>query len=162
MHEMLRLSMPWWMFMLRGVMAYVGLLILVRLSGKHSLGDMTSFDILMLVLVGSVLRTAILGEDHSVLGPFIAVITIFALDKALAMISARSAGFNRLMEGVPSLLARHGQCEPGALRRHEIAEQAFATALRAHGLRDVAEVEEARLEPNGKISVIKRRERSSR
>ena len=110
----------------------------------------------MLVLVGSVLRTAILGEDHSVLGPFIAVTTIFALDKALAVISARSPGFNRLMEGVPSLLARHGRCEPGALRRHDIAEQAFHTALRAHGLRDVAQVEEARLEPNGKISVIKR------
>jgi uncharacterized membrane protein YcaP (DUF421 family) len=156
MHEMLHLSMPWWMFILRGMIAYVGLLLLVRLSGKHSLGEMSAFDILMLVLVGSVLRTAILGEDHSVLGPFIAVITIFALDKALAMISARSPGFNRLMEGVPSLLARRGRCEPGALQRHDIAEQAFHTALRAHGLRDVAQVEEVRLEPNGKISVIKR------
>jgi uncharacterized membrane protein YcaP (DUF421 family) len=61
MHEMLRLSMPWWMFVLRGSMAYVGLLVLVRLSGKHSLGQMSPFDILMLIMVGSVLRTAILG-----------------------------------------------------------------------------------------------------
>ncbi len=160
MHEMLRLSMPWWMFVLRGSMAYVGLLVLVRLNGKHSLGQMSPFDILMLIMVGSVLRTAILGEDHSVLGPFIAVVTIFAWDKVLAMASARSPGFNRLMEGVPSLLARHGAQEPGALRRHDIAADAFASALRAHGLRSVEEVEAARLEPNGEITVIKRRKQA--
>ena len=157
MHEMLRLSMPWWMFVLRGTIAYIGLLVLVRLSGKHSLSQMSSFDILMLVVVGSLLRTAILGEDHSLLGPFIAVVTIFAWDKGLAMASARSPAFNRLMEGVPSLLARRGAPEPGALQRHDIAADAFASALRAHGLRSVEEVEEARLEPNGEITVIKRR-----
>jgi uncharacterized membrane protein YcaP (DUF421 family) len=148
--------MPWWMFVLRGSMAYVGLLVLVRLSCNHSLGQMSPFDILMLIMVGSVLRTAILGEDHSVLGPFIAVVTIFVWDKVLASVSARSPGFNRLMDGVPSLLARHGAEEPGALQRHDIAQDAFASALRAHGLRGVEEVEEARLEPNGEITVIKR------
>jgi uncharacterized membrane protein YcaP (DUF421 family) len=153
--NMLTMNMPWWLFVLRAVMAYVGVLILVRLTGKHSLGEMSPFDILMLIFVGSLMRTAILGDDHSAIGPFVAVITIFGLDKLLAIAAARSARFNRLMEGVPSLLARDGMQTPGALRRHDIPQEAFERALRAHGLRTVGEVAEARLEPNGKITVIK-------
>jgi uncharacterized membrane protein YcaP (DUF421 family) len=153
--DMLTMNMPWWLFVLRAVMAYVGVLILVRLTGKHSLGEMSPFDILMLIFVGSLMRTAILGDDHSAIGPFIAVITIFGLDKLLAIAAARSARFNRLLEGVPSLLARDGLQTPGALRQHDIPQEAFARALRAHGLRTVSEVAEARLEPNGKITVIK-------
>jgi uncharacterized membrane protein YcaP (DUF421 family) len=154
--DLLTMSMPWWMFILRGVLAYVGVLILIRLAGKHSLGEMSPFDMLMLIFVGSIMRTAILGNDHSALGPFIAVLTLFSLDKLLAIAAARSPRFNRLMEGVPSLLARHGVQADAALRRDDIPQAAFDRALRQHGLRSVDEVEEARLEPNGKITVIKR------
>jgi uncharacterized membrane protein YcaP (DUF421 family) len=154
--DLLTMSMPWWMFVLRGVLAYIGVLILIRLAGKHSLGEMSPFDMVMLIFVGSLMRTAILGNDHSALGPFIAVVTLFILDKLLAIAAARSPRFNRLMEGVPSLLARHGVQADAALRRGDIPQAAFDRALREHGLRSVGEVEEARLEPNGKITVIKR------
>lgn len=154
--DLLSMSMPWWVFILRGVLAYIGVLILIRLAGKHSLGEMSPFDMVMLIFVGSIMRTAILGNDHSALGPLIAVVTLFSLDKLLAIAATRSPGFNRLMEGVPSLLARHGVQEDAALRRGDIPQAAFDRALREHGLCNVDEVEEARLEPNGKITVIKR------
>jgi uncharacterized membrane protein YcaP (DUF421 family) len=150
------LSMPWWMFVARGVTVYVGVLVLVRLSGKLSLGDMSPFNILMLIFLGSLMRTAVLGEDHSLLGPFIAVATILALDKALGVAASRWPRCNRLLEGVPTLLARRGVQDSAALRRSVMPQEVFARALRAHGLHGVDEVEEARLEPNGQITVIRR------
>lgn len=154
--DMFEMSLPWWMFILRGVVAYIGLLVLLRCTGKHSLGELSPFDMLVLVFVGSMMRTAILGDDHSLIGPFIAVASIFGLDKVLAVLSARSRRFNRLLEGVPSLLASGGRAMPDALRQHSIPQEAFERALRTHGVRNVDEVEEARLEPNGTITIIKR------
>lgn len=150
------MSMPWWMFVARGVTVYVGVLVLVRLSGKLSLGDMSPFNILMLMFLGSLMRTAVLGQDHSLAGPFIAVATILGLDKALGAAATRWPRCNRLLEGVPTLLARRGVQDSVALRRSVVPQEVFDRALRAHGLHGVGEVDEARLEPNGKITVIKR------
>lgn len=150
------LSMPWWMFVARGVTVYIGVLVLVRLAGKLTLGDMSPFNILMLIFLGSLMRTGVLGEDHSLLGPFIAVATILTLDKALGTAATRWPRCNRLLEGVPTLLARRGVQDTDALRRNVVPQEVFARALRAHGLHGVDEVEEARLEPNGKITVIRR------
>jgi uncharacterized membrane protein YcaP (DUF421 family) len=97
------------------------------------------------------------GKDASVLGPFIAIATILALDALLARLSATWPLFDRLLEGRSVLLARHGRVEPGALRRHSISDAAFERELRAHEVRALDEVDEARLEANGRLTVQKKR-----
>lgn len=156
MSELMELSMPWWQFVLRGAMCYVGLLVLLRLNGKRAFGEMSPFDIVVLILVGGALRSAMVGKDTSLLGPFIAVITILTLDKALGMLAAWSPAFNRVLEGVPVLLARNGHANPRALRRACVPVEAFERELRTHQMRSIDAVDEARLEPNGKITVLKR------
>ncbi|WP_049622071.1 DUF421 domain-containing protein [Frateuria defendens] len=112
-------------------------------------------DLLVLILVGGTLRTAIVDQDGSLGAAFIGVATILALDKLLGYVAARSARFNRWVEGVPAILARAGKVSPAALRRHNMPAAVFQRALRAEGLHDEREVEEARLEPNGRITVIR-------
>jgi len=154
MSDLWELSMPWWEFVLRGAVSYVGLLILLRLSGKRSFGEMSPFDIVVLILVGGALRSAIVGKDASLLGPFIAVTTILIVDKLLCLLSAFSPTFDRLMEGVPVVLARKGRLDERALKRQTISRAAFERELRNHQAHDVTEVDEAILEPNGRISVF--------
>jgi len=156
MSELFALSMPWWHFAVRGGVTYLGLLILLRWTGKRAFGEMSPFDIVVLILVGGVLRSAVTGNDTSVLGAFIGVATILALDKALAALAARSGVVNRLLEGRSSVLAHGGRLIPGALLKANIAQEAFARELRTHQVRSLEEVEEARLEATGKISVFKR------
>lgn len=156
MSDLWELSMPWWEFVLRGAASYIGLLILLRLSGKRSFGEMSPFDIVVLILVGGTLRSAIVGKDATLLGPFIAVTTILAVDKLLCLLSAWSPAFDRLMEGVPVVLARKGRIDQRELRRQTISRAAFERELRDHQAHDVGEVEQAILEPNGRISVFKR------
>jgi uncharacterized membrane protein YcaP (DUF421 family) len=119
------LSAPWWVYALRGMGVYLGLLILLRMLGKRSFGEMTTFDIVVLMLVGGTLRTAIIGDDKAPLAPVIGVLAIFLLDKALAWVAARWPAFDRLVEGKDSLLAREGRLIEGALRRHDVSEAAF-------------------------------------
>ncbi|HET6805710.1 MAG TPA: YetF domain-containing protein [Frateuria sp.] len=151
----MHLSDPWWVYALRGAGVYLGLLILLRLVGKRSFGEMTTFDIVVLMLVGGTLRTAIIGDDRKPLAAIIGVLAIVLLDKGVAWACARWSGLERLIEGRASVLARNGQVIEGALRKHDMSEEAFHRVLREKGLREVGDVAEVRLEANGKISVLK-------
>jgi uncharacterized membrane protein YcaP (DUF421 family) len=143
------------MFVLRGAATYAGLLVLMRLAGKRSFGEMSAFDVIVLVLVGGTLRTAIIGEDKGFIGPFIGVASILAMDKGVGFLCARYASLNRLVEGLPSILARDGHREPSALRAQNVPDAAFDRALHGEGLEDESTVVLARLEPNGKITLVR-------
>ena len=154
MHDAMHLSMPWWAFALRGTLVYLGLLVLLRLTGKRVLGDMSAFDIGVLVLVGGVLRTAILGDDHSMLGPVIGAVGILGTQKLIGWCSARSRRFDQLVEGRPTALVHDGQRDPVAMRKHDVSDSELDRVLHAAGLEDESSIALARLEPNGKITLI--------
>lgn len=153
--------MPWWEFALRGVAVYLAVLLMLRLTGKRSFGDLSTFDIVVLMVVGGALRTAIIGKDASLIGPLIAVAAILLVDKMLGWTSARWSRFNRLIEGTPAILARHGRRDRLALRRHNVPEAEFDRQLHRAGLEDESTVALARLEPNGEITLIRSRDASS-
>jgi uncharacterized membrane protein YcaP (DUF421 family) len=152
---MFDLAMPWWEFALRGGICYLGLLLLLRLAGKRSFGEMAPFDVVVLIIVGGLLRPAVTGNDHSMLGPFISIVTILLLDKLLGKLAASFRIIDRLLEGRSVLLAKNGEHVPGALQRHAISVSAFERELRSHGVRHVAETEEVRLEANGRVTMLK-------
>ena len=155
MHAMIALTMPWWEFVVRGAVSYLGLLVLLRLTGRHTFGEMSPFDIIVLILVGGVLRSAIVGNDNSLTGAFIAISTILALDKLLGMLAARSAPAAHLLEGQPLLLVRHGRVIDVALRRASLSQEDLLRELRMHEVETLDEVREARLETTGRISVLR-------
>jgi uncharacterized membrane protein YcaP (DUF421 family) len=150
-----QLSEPWWHYAARGALTYVGLLVLMRLSGKRTFGEMSAFDMIVLVLVGGTLRGAITGNDASLSAPFIGVTAILACDKLLGWACARSRWINRLVEGLPTIVARNGRREAEVLRRQNVPEAAFDRTLHEHGMEDESSVKLARLEPNGKITFIR-------
>jgi uncharacterized membrane protein YcaP (DUF421 family) len=117
---------------------------------------MAPFDIVVLIIVGGALRSALVGKDASLLGPFISVATILLLDVLLGWLAARSATIERVITGGSVLLARARRLVPGAPPRHNIARAAFDRELRSHDLRSVAEVDEARLESNGRVTFLRR------
>jgi uncharacterized membrane protein YcaP (DUF421 family) len=148
MNGVLELSMPWWSFALRG-------------AGKRSFGEMSAFDVVVIALAGGTLRTAIIGDDHGMLGPFIGVAAILATDKTIGFLSARSPGFNRLMEGFPTVLIRDGKRDPEALRDQNLPDAALDRALHGAGIELDEDVETGRLEPNGRITLVRRKTRAN-
>lgn len=158
MEHLFEMSMPWWEFCLRAIVVYAVLLVLVRITGKRSVGQFTPFDMVLLVLLGSAVQNSLIGADISLLGGLILAVTLIALNWLVGFVSARSSRIDRLVEGEPVLLARDGKVFHKVLQREEISPSDFDEALRSHGLLEVAKVRCAFLETDGKISIIKQDE----
>ncbi len=156
MPHLFELAMPWWEFVLRAVAVYVVLLVLVRVTGKRSVGQFTPFDLILVILLGTAVQNSLIGDDVSLLGGLILAATLIALNWGVGFVSARSEKIHGLLEGEPVLLARDGKILLAKLKREKISPADFDEALRAHGLLDAAEVRYAFLESDGKISIIKR------
>ena len=109
MNDLFQLSAPWWHFVLRGVAIYVLVMVLIRLSGKRAVGQFTPFDLILLILIGNAVQNGINGGDNSLTGAAIMAGTLVALNYAVAFLTSRSRGAEKLIEGVPVVLARDGQ-----------------------------------------------------
>ncbi len=157
MSDMFALAMPWWEFMLRAVVVYVVVLVMVRVAGKRALGQFTPFDMLLLILLGNAVQNALLGQDTSVSGGLLLAATLIVLNFLVGWITTRSPAAERLMEGEPVVLARHGQLLHAVLRRELVSKADFARAMRDAECENVDEVDVALLETNGHITIIPRK-----
>lgn len=156
MNDLFDLAMPWWEFVLRAAVVYVVLLVLIRLSGKRTMGQFTPFDMLLIVLLGTAVQNSLIGEDVSLLGGVLLAAVLIALNWCVAFVTARSERADRLIEGVPVVLARDGQLFHSVLRRELVSKNDFDEALRQNGEMTLTDVRIALLETNGSISVVKR------
>lgn len=139
---------------LRTTAVYLVILIGLRLSGKREIGQMTVFDLVVLLLIANAVQNAMVGPDTSLIGGVLAAIVLLAVNALVARLRLRSPRLRHLVEGTPTLLALHGAVIPEHMRREGIDEESLLTALREHGVVDISEVEMAVLEIDGSISVV--------
>jgi len=145
---------------LRAGAVYVFLLVALRLTGKRQLGQMSSFDLVVLLIISNVLQNAMIGEDNSVLGGFIGAATILLLNYAVARAVAWRKSVERLVEGAPTLLIHNGKIFEQHLKRELLTRGELMAALRRQGILAVEDVHVAWLEETGAITAV-RRERSA-
>ena len=151
--EMFELAMPWWEFVLRASIVYFILLVMIRASGKRTMGQLTPFDMLLVVLLGNAVQNALLGKDTSVGGGLLLAATLIVLNWIVGLVSARSPRVEAIIEGSPVLLARDGKIYRDVLRRELISRADFDKALREAGCTEVDEIRSAVLETNGHITI---------
>src|SRR4029077_10377131 len=102
---------------LRTAVIYLLVLIGVRLSGKREVGQMTPFDLTLLLLLSNSVQNAMTGPDTSVLGGVIAASTLLVLNYGVAEVSGGNRRFRRFVQGQPSLLVHDGQALPAPMAR---------------------------------------------
>ncbi|HXH01585.1 MAG TPA: YetF domain-containing protein [Xanthomonadaceae bacterium] len=156
MSDLFDLAMPWWEFVLRAVVVYVVILVMVRISGKRSVGQYTPFDLILVVLLGTAVQNSLIGEDVSLLGGLLLAATLIALNWLVGLATSRSRRMDRLVEGVPVVLARNGRIYQEALRRENIAKSDFDEAMRQADCAKHEDIRLALLETDGKISIVTR------
>ena len=156
MSQWFELAMPWWEFVLRAVVVYVVILVMVRISGKRSVGQYTPFDLILVVLLGTAVQNSLIGEDVSLLGGLLLAATLIALNWLVGVATSRSRRMDRLVEGVPVVLARNGRVYQEALRRENIATSDFDEAMRQADCAKHEDIRLALLETDGKISIVTR------
>ncbi len=152
---MFDLAMPWWEFIARAAIVYIALMLMVRISGKRTIGQFTPFDLLVVMLLSEGVSNSLVGEDNSVAGGLIVAGTLIALNLAMAMASARSKKLETLIEGSPVLIARDGQVFHQVLKREHIGQGDLEKTLRENDC-ELQDMRCAFLEIDGSISIMKR------
>jgi len=139
---------------LRSVVVYLFLLIAFRLTGKRQVGQLTPFDLVLLLLISNVVQNAVIGNDNSLGGGLLGAIAILLLNRLVVEITYRSKRLRRILEATPTILVHNGKVLHQNLDRERVTMDDLLAALRRNGVADVMHVRVAVLEENGGISVI--------
>ena len=139
---------------IRTLIIYIVILTGLRLPGKREIGQMTVFDLVVLLLLANAVQNAMVGPDTSLVGGIIAAVVLLLANAAIARLRLSWPRLRHLVEGTPTLLILHGETITAHLRKEGIDEESLLAALREHGVTDINEVEMAVLEIDGSISVV--------
>lgn len=141
--------------MLRALVLYGGLLVLFRLAGKRSLGQISTFDFVLLLIISEAAQNGMVGESYSLINAFVLIVTLITIDVALSLIKRHFPRLDKLVEGVPLIIVENGRPLPERMKKSRVAEEDVLTAARkSHGLERMEQIKYAVLERDGQISVI--------
>jgi uncharacterized membrane protein YcaP (DUF421 family) len=152
---MFDMQLPWWEFILRASVVYLLLLVMIRLTGKRTVGQFTPFDLIVVMLLSEAVSGSINGQDQSLPGGLIAASTLLVLDVLIAIGSSRSRRIDAFVQGCPVLIARDGEIYKDVLRRERVPESDIHKALREADCA-IEEMRMAILEADGTINIIKK------
>jgi uncharacterized membrane protein YcaP (DUF421 family) len=139
---------------LRTAAVYVALFVGLRLMGKRELGQMTVFDLVVVLLLANAVQNAMVGPDSSLQGGLIAAGVLLILNRVVAAARIHAGSWGRFIEGAPTVLLQEGQFLDPALRKEGLERQQVEMAMREHGIDSPAQVRLAVLETDGSISIV--------
>ncbi|HYH56458.1 MAG TPA: YetF domain-containing protein [Anseongella sp.] len=140
---------------IRGVVIYVFLLVLFRILGKRSLSQITTFDFVMLLIIGEVTQQALLGQDYSMTNALVLIIVLIGLDLMLSKMKSRFNILARLIEGAPLIVVENGKPLKTRMRKSGVDEEDILEAARLNfGIMTMQQIKYAILERDGEISII--------
>lgn len=138
----------------RAAIVYVAVLVGLRLGGKREIGQMTVFDLVVILLIANAVQNAMTGPDVSVTGGLVAAGVLLTLNYALGVAREGLPFLRRAVEGDPTLLVSNGKFIEGNLHHEGIDEDLVMMAMREHGVAELKDVKLAVLETDGSISVV--------
>src|SRR6267378_1780727 len=140
---MWRMSLPWWEFILRGLIIYVFLIVLLRLTGKRQVGQMAPFDLVLLLVLSNAVQNAMNGGDNSVIGGMVSAVTLVAANWLVGLLTYRHKTMEALIEGRPDVLIHNGKLFGDALQHAKLTRHELMNALREAGCASVEDVHAA-------------------
>jgi uncharacterized membrane protein YcaP (DUF421 family) len=140
---------------LRTVIIYCVVLLGVRLSGKREVGQMTPFDLTLLLLISNSVQNAMTGPDTSLAGGLVAACTLLVMNYLIADLSGANRRFRKFIQGQPSLLVHDGQVIEAHMAKEHVSMDELQRALRERGIASYHDVALAVLEVDGSISCLK-------
>ena len=140
---------------LRTGVIYLLVLVGIRISGKSEVGQMTPFDLVLLLLISNSVQNAMTGPDTSLAGGAVAATTLLIMNYVVAELSGGNRRFRKFVQGQPSLLVHDGQVIEAHMAKEHVSMDELERSLREHGVATYKEAALAVLEVDGSISVLK-------
>lgn len=140
---------------IRATIIYVLILLLMRAIGRRELSEMSSFELIILVVMGDLIQQGVTQEDYSITGALLAIGTMALLSVLLSYLGFMWPKVDTVLEGVPALVFRDGEPLEEVLRAHRMRIDDLLDAAREEGIGDLKELEFAVLEPDGEFSFVR-------
>lgn len=141
----------------RSTAIYVALLVFLRLAGRRTLIQMTSFDFVLLLIIGEATQNALLQNDSSVTNSLLVILTLISLDIAFSYVKQRVPIIERWLDGLPMIIVRDGRPLTDLMMKARVSEVDILSAAReSQGLERMEQIKYAVLETTGSISIIPR------
>ena len=142
---------------LRGVAVYGMLLVIFRITGKRSLGQITTFDFILLLIISEAIQNGLVGNSYSVTNALVLIVTLVVIDLGLTFVKTRVPILDRWLEGTPLVIVEDGRALQDRLERSGVDVSDVLRAARcSQGLERLEQIKYAVLERNGDISIIPR------
>lgn len=145
---------PYLHVIISSAVVYIFITIAIRLFGKKELAQLSTLDIVFVLLISNAVQNAMVGSDTSLLGGLIAAGTLFTLNFLFKYLLFRSKELTHLLEGEPVILVSEGKVRDKNLRKMEITTDELLETIHEHGVQSIHEVNLAILEVDGNISVM--------
>ncbi len=140
---------------LRAASMYLFLMVVVRATGRRTLGEVNTFDFVLLLVISEAAQNAMVGDDFSLTNASLVVLTLVGLDIGLTLAKSRWEGLDRWIDGVPTILVEHGRLLEGPMRRARVdIDDILESARKLQGLERIDQIKYAILERSGGITII--------
>lgn len=158
MNDLWHPSFSWWLFIIRGSVVYLFVLLLLRLAGKRQVGQMSTGEFVAILLISNAVQNSMNGGDNSVTGGMVLAAVIIGLSILVDYATYKSRRLEDILQGRPTLLIYNGVILDHNMKKELLSEYELKTILRRQGIHDIDEVSTAILESNGSVSVTRKSE----
>ena len=150
---MLTISVPWWELVVRGLVVYVFLILLLRLTGKRQIGQLSPFDLVLLLILSNAVQNSMNAGDNSLIGGLISATTLVAVNYLVGLITFKSKKLETIIDGRPQVLIHEGVLFEDVMNEAKLTRRELDATLRQSGHFEIKDVKLAILENNGSVSV---------
>ena len=154
-HDLWKTSFPVWVFIVRGAIVYIAVLMLLRLGGKRQVGQMGTGEFVAILLISNAVQNAMNGGDNSISGGIILSAVIVSLSAGVAYLTYKSKKWENIIQGHPTLLVHKGKILHQNMRKELLNTYELKALLRRQGIHSIDEIENAVLENDGNLSITK-------
>ena len=143
----------------RAAAVYFILLLVFRVSGNRSIGQITAFDFVLLLIISEAIQQAMITTDYSITNAFVIVVTLVGLDIMMSLWKQRSEKVARILDGLPVLVIENGKPHHDRMQKERVDEADILQAAREkHGLERMDQIKHAVVEASGGITVVPKKE----
>jgi len=142
---------------IKSAIVFLVLWLVIRASGRRTLGQLTVFDFILFLIIGGVGQRALTAQDYSLTHAFLIIATFVVIDVLVSLIERDVPTVASILKGLPTIVVENGRVLSGRLRRARLTEDdVLQAARRLHGLETMNEIKFAIFEASGEISIIPR------
>lgn len=138
----------------KSALIYLFLIAGLRLLGLRELGQMSVYDLVLIVVIANSVQNAMVGQDTSLGGGLVAALTLLVLNRAFTWLIVQYPEIRRWMVGEPVLIVKDGEMLDAAMRKEGVTREQVLAAMREHGVGTLSDIQMAVLEMDGTLSIV--------